>query len=175
MTGGQITANEAAGGGGVATEHADGGVFIMTDGIIAGNVARMNEGGGVAITYGGKGNIIGGYITNNACETEEHWGGGGLFISDNAVCTMRSVLVTNNHAEGFGAAAPAARPAESILTAPARFRSETTPSPCSITRRPASSKVSPATAPPSPKTIATPRSTKCSTVRASTIRITSVR
>ena len=102
MTGGQITANEAAGGGGVATEHADGGVFIMTDGIIAGNVARMNEGGGVAITYSGKGNIIGGYITNNACETKEHWGGGGLFISDNAVCTMRSLLVTNNHAEGFG-------------------------------------------------------------------------
>ncbi len=107
MTGGQITSNEAVGGGGVMTVHyGEGtGTFIMTGGIIAGNYARMNEGGGISIMMEGRSNIIGGHITNNVCETTHHWGGGGLFMADNTVNIMKSVLVTNNHAEGFGGGA----------------------------------------------------------------------
>ncbi|MBR5225806.1 MAG: hypothetical protein IKV90_09125, partial [Clostridia bacterium] len=105
MTGGQITSNEAAGGGGVMTLHWTEGTFIMTGGIIAGNYARVNEGGGISIMMKGRSNIIGGHITNNVCETTHHWGGGGLFMADDTVNIMKSVLVSNNHAEGFGGGA----------------------------------------------------------------------
>ncbi len=102
MSGGQVTSNEAAGGGGIATYFWDGGSFGMTDGIIAGNVARLNEGGGVLINMNGSGSIIGGYITNNATETLQHWGGGGIFIANDGAATMQAVLIADNEAGGFG-------------------------------------------------------------------------
>ncbi len=102
MTGGQVTSNEAPGGGGISTSFWDGGVFLMTDGIVAGNVARLNEGGGITINMNGRGSIIGGHITNNRAEGKEHWGGGGIFSSNDSVLTMINTLIAYNEAGGFG-------------------------------------------------------------------------
>ena len=102
MTGGQVTSNEAPGGGGIATSFWDGGVFSMTGGIVASNVARLNEGGGITINMNGRGSITGGHITNNRVEGKEHWGGGGIFSSNHSVLTMLSTLIADNKAGGFG-------------------------------------------------------------------------
>ena len=102
LMGGQVTHNEAAGGGGLSTVPGSGGVLSMTGGIVAGNVARLNEGGGITIASSGSGSVSGGYITNNATETDQHWGGGGMFISDGSALRMLSVVITKNHAGGFG-------------------------------------------------------------------------
>ena len=102
MSGGQITANEAAGGGGVSTRHWDGGTFVMTDGIVAGNVARQNEGGGITINMNGRGSITGGYVTNNTTATTVHWGGGGVFVANHGFLAMQTLLVMDNSADGFG-------------------------------------------------------------------------
>ena len=102
MTGGQVTSNEAPGGGGISTSFWDGGVFLMTNGIVAGNVARLNEGGGITINMNGRGSIVGGHITNNRAEGKEHWGGGGIFSSNDSVLTMINTLIAYNEAGGFG-------------------------------------------------------------------------
>ena len=102
MTGGSVTSNEAAGGGGISTYFWDGGDFSMTGGIVAGNVARLNEGGGILINMNGSASITGGHITNNTTETLQHWGGGGLFTANDSVVTMKSVLISDNKAGGFG-------------------------------------------------------------------------
>lgn len=102
MSGGQVTSNEAAGAGGMGTQPWSGGEIIITGGIIAGNYARMNEGGGVTINGSGKGNITGCHITNNVCETLHHWGGGGLFMADTSMTIVEALVVTENSAGGFG-------------------------------------------------------------------------
>lgn len=102
MTGGQITSNEAAGGGAMGTGPWNGGEIIIKNGIIAGNYARQNEGGGVTINGSGEGNITGGHITNNVCETNHHWGGGGLFMADGSMTIVEALVVTENSAGGFG-------------------------------------------------------------------------
>ena len=107
MTDGQVTHNEAAGGGGISTVFWDGGVLTLRGGTIAGNVARINEGGGVTVNLNGSGTIAGTagkpiYITNNRTETTHHWGGGGVFAADYATLRMLSVVATANRAGGFG-------------------------------------------------------------------------
>jgi len=102
LSGGQVTANAAGGGGGISTLHWKSGSFLMTNGIVAGNIARVNEGGGITINGNGRGAIVAGYITNNKTLTTQHWGGGGIFCADSGVLTMRSVLITGNTAGGYG-------------------------------------------------------------------------
>lgn len=102
MSGGYITGNEAAGGGGVRSDWNKATTFLMSGGFISGNTACSAEGGGVAITQGGTGTVTGGYITNNTITNTVHWGGGGLFCSDGAYLRVYHVLVTDNHAGGFG-------------------------------------------------------------------------
>lgn len=101
MNGGYITGNEASGGGGVRSDYSANSTFTMIDGNISGNKATAAEGGGVAIDRNGVGNIQGGYITNNTVKTE-HWGGGGLFCADGSTLYLKTVLITNNSAQGFG-------------------------------------------------------------------------
>ena len=98
VTGGQITGNftETGGGGGISTSN-----FTMTDGIVAGNTSEELEGGGIRINGGGS-EITGGYVTNNVCNTTQHWGGGGIFVSQGASIKMRNLLVTDNTAQGLG-------------------------------------------------------------------------
>lgn len=70
-------------------------------GTVARNLALDGEGGGIAVIEG-QVKFISGYITNNRTETHEHWGGGGVFISDGAYGYMENALVTENTAGGFG-------------------------------------------------------------------------
>ena len=102
MNGGYITANQASAGGGLSTWYWEGGEFYMNGGFVAGNVATLHEGGGGVINFKGYGEITGGYITNNKTLTEQHWGGGGVFCSDFGVLRMKSVLIVDNEAGGFG-------------------------------------------------------------------------
>lgn len=69
--------------------------------IIARNLAIGGEGGGITFRTG-TGSIESGYLTNNRTDTREHWGGGGIFISDGAEVYVENTLVTNNTAGGFG-------------------------------------------------------------------------
>lgn len=101
----QVTGNTADAGGGVCVSDATS--FIMHNGIIAHNLARYNEGGGVWLSAGKNCYLFdGGHITNNATETQFDWGGGGLFISatgkDTTIVQILSALVCGNSAEGFG-------------------------------------------------------------------------
>lgn len=69
--------------------------------MIARNLAIGGEGGGIAFRTG-TGSIESGYLTNNRTDTHEHWGGGGMFISDGAEVYVENTLVTNNTSGGFG-------------------------------------------------------------------------
>ena len=102
MSGGYITGNTAAGGGGVRTDFGNGAIFTMNGGIIASNTATRAEGGGVTIDRDGEGTVYGGYITNNRTESQEHWGGGGLFCADGGTLNMYNALITDNTAGGYG-------------------------------------------------------------------------
>lgn len=102
MNAGYITGNEAAGGGGVRTDWGKKAVFNMNGGFISSNVARSAEGGGVAVTQQGVGNFGGGYVTNNKIVRTPHWGGGGIFCSDGSTINLKSALITENKAGGFG-------------------------------------------------------------------------
>lgn len=69
--------------------------------MIARNLAIGGEGGGITFRTG-TGSIKSGYLTNNRTDTHEHWGGGGMFISDGSEVYVENTLVTNNTAGGFG-------------------------------------------------------------------------
>ena len=109
MTGGYVTGNYSglAGGGIYAGFFAgDGGVqFTMSGGTIAGNVAKLGEGGGLRIAGGTNGVIQTTgkvYITNNKTNSNDDWGGGGIFIQENGHLAIMDALITNNSADGFG-------------------------------------------------------------------------
>ncbi len=70
-------------------------------GTVARNLALNGEGGGITVIEG-QVKFISGYITNNRTDTHQHWGGGGVFISDGAYGYMENALVTENTAGGFG-------------------------------------------------------------------------
>lgn len=101
VEGDQITGNTCGGeyglgGGGIRTSG-----IQMSGGIVAGNVSDKTEGGGIRVD-GGKSEITGGYITNNKTCTTEHWGGGGLFVSQGSTAKIQNLLVTGNTAQGLG-------------------------------------------------------------------------
>lgn len=102
MTGGCITGNSASSGGGIRTNWWSAVTFTMTGGYVCSNIARDCEGGGISININSTGSITGGYINNNKSETDNDWGGGGVFCSTGSTLYIRNVLVTDNHAEGFG-------------------------------------------------------------------------
>ena len=112
MSGGYITGNysQEAGGGVYAGywHKTDSGTrFVMSGGTIASNFARDGEGGGVRIAGGAQAVISAPsgsnvYITNNTTTTTKDWGGGGIFVQTDGTLNITDVLITNNHAEGFG-------------------------------------------------------------------------
>lgn len=117
ISGGYITGNYSAeAGGGVyagAWNQALSG-FTFSGGIIASNVAQNSEGGGIRISAPTESvfNVPIGtkaYITNNKTNTDNDWGGGGVFVqgsSDQGIksasLNIYNALITNNHANGFG-------------------------------------------------------------------------
>lgn len=107
MTGGYVTGNYSGlAGGGIYAGFWNGGVkFTMSGGTIAGNVAERGEGGGLRIAGGTKGVIRADgkvYITNNKTNSDDDWGGGGIFVQEKGTLTIIDALITNNDAGGFG-------------------------------------------------------------------------
>lgn len=122
MSGGYVTgnySNEAGGGLYIGYYSQDGlAKLTLTGGIIASNVAKTGEGGGIRIGSRGRGvisavrrsNPI--YITNNTTNTgsdEDYngsggdWGGGGIFVQENGQLNIMNAIITENTAGGFGA------------------------------------------------------------------------
>ena len=107
MTGGYVTGNYSglAGGGIYAGFWGCGVKFTMSGGTIAGNCAALGEGGGLRIAGGTNGVIRATgkvYITNNKTNSDDDWGGGGIFVQESGNLTIMDALITNNRAEGFG-------------------------------------------------------------------------
>ena len=107
MTGGYVTGNYSGlAGGGIYAGFWDCRVtFTMSGGTIAGNVAERGEGGGLRIAGGTKGVIRADgkvYITNNKTNSDDDWGGGGIFVQEKGTLTIIDALITNNSADGFG-------------------------------------------------------------------------
>ena len=120
MSGGYITGNYAdeAGGGvyagfwhnksGPNSGALDVGArFVMSGGTVASNYAQNGEGGGIRISGGTEGVVSGPsgstvYITNNTTMTTQDWGGGGIMVQTEGTFNIMDVLITNNHAQGFG-------------------------------------------------------------------------
>ena len=112
MSGGYITGNyadEAGGGVYAGFWHANdvGARFVMSGGTVASNYAQNGEGGGIRISGGTEGVVSGPsgstvYITNNTTMTTKDWGGGGIMVQTDGTFNIMDVLITNNHAQGFG-------------------------------------------------------------------------
>ena len=107
MTGGYVTGNYSglAGGGIYAGFFGHNVRFTMSGGTIAGNCAELGEGGGLRIAGGTNGVIRATgkvYITNNKTNSDDDWGGGGIFVQESGNLTIMDALITNNRAEGFG-------------------------------------------------------------------------
>ena len=107
MTGGYVTGNYSglAGGGIYAGFHGHNVEFTMSGGTIASNCAELGEGGGLRIAGGTNGVIRTTgkvYITNNKTNSDDDWGGGGIFVQESGNLTIMDALITNNRAEGFG-------------------------------------------------------------------------
>ena len=107
MTGGYVTGNYSGlAGGGIYAGFFGGNVgFTMSGGTIAGNCAELGEGGGLRIAGGTNGVIRTTgrvYITNNITNSNNDWGGGGIFVQENGILTIMDALITGNTAGGFG-------------------------------------------------------------------------
>ena len=107
MTGGYVTGNYSglAGGGIYAGFFGNNVSFTMSGGTIAGNCAELGEGGGLRIAGGTNGVIEATnkvYITNNITNSNNDWGGGGIFVQEKGNLSIVNSLITNNSAGGFG-------------------------------------------------------------------------
>ena len=107
MSGGYVTGNYSGlAGGGIYAGFFGGNVsFAMTGGTIASNCAQYGEGGGLRIAGGTNGVIQTTgrvYITNNITNSNNDWGGGGIFVQENGILTIMDALITGNTAGGFG-------------------------------------------------------------------------
>ena len=125
ISGGYITenySNEAGGGiyagrwGKGLGEH-----FTLTGGTIASNVAQNSEGGGIRISGGTTANfsVASGrhaYITNNHCNSDDDWGGGGVFVQKDGYLYVKNSLVTDNASGGYGAGVAACPTGETVVT-----------------------------------------------------------
>ena len=105
MLDGKVTGNYAGGGGGGIRSDFMGAAYtntIISGGFVSSNYAHTAEGGGVSVGWDGTAHVTGGYITNNITATVQHWGGGGLFVSNGGSLYIKNALLTANHAGGFG-------------------------------------------------------------------------
>ena len=120
MTGGYVTGNYSglAGGGIYAGFHSHNVKFTMSGGTIASNCAELGEGGGLRIAGGTDGVIQATnkvYITNNITNTNNDWGGGGIFVQDKGNLNITNALITDNTAGGFGGGVGACPTGETLI------------------------------------------------------------
>ena len=123
MTGGYVTGNYSglAGGGIYAGffNHNQSVRFTMSGGTIASNCAELGEGGGLRIAGGTDGVIQATnkvYITNNITNTNNDWGGGGIFVQDKGNLNITNALITDNTAGGYGGGVAACPTGETLIT-----------------------------------------------------------
>ena len=102
VSGGYLTGNEAASGGAIRTNWANGVQVTISGGYFCANYARSAEGGAVSVNMNAKGVIVGGFFNNNRTDNKTHWGGGAIFGANGGNLYMLNVLVTGNEAGGFG-------------------------------------------------------------------------
>lgn len=120
MTGGYVTGNYSglAGGGIYAGFFGHNVRFTMSGGTIAGNCAELGEGGGLRIAGGTNGVIQATnkvYITNNKTNSNNDWGGGGIFVQEKGNLSIVNSLITNNSAGGFGGGVGACPTGETLI------------------------------------------------------------
>lgn len=121
MTGGYVTGNYSGlAGGGIYAGFFDHNVrFTMSGGTIAGNCAELGEGGGLRIAGGTNGVIQATnkvYITNNITNSNNDWGGGGIFVQDKGSLNITNALITDNTAGGYGGGVAACPTGETLIT-----------------------------------------------------------
>ena len=121
MTGGYVTGNYSglAGGGIYAGFYGKNVKFTMSGGTIASNCAELGEGGGLRIAGGTDGVIQATnkvYITNNITNTNNDWGGGGIFVQDKGNLNITNALITDNTAGGYGGGVAACPTGETLIT-----------------------------------------------------------
>lgn len=120
MTGGYVTGNYSglAGGGIYAGFFGHNVGFTMSGGTIAGNCAELGEGGGLRIAGGNNGVIQATnkvYITNNITNSNNDWGGGGIFVQEKGNLSIMNALITGNTAGGFGGGVGACPTGETLI------------------------------------------------------------
>lgn len=120
MTGGYVTGNYSglAGGGIYAGFFGHNVGFTMSGGTIAGNCAELGEGGGLRIAGGTNGVIQATnkvYITNNITNSNNDWGGGGIFVQEKGNLSIMNALITGNTAGGFGGGVGACPTGENLI------------------------------------------------------------
>lgn len=120
MTGGYVTGNYSglAGGGIYAGFFGHNVRFTMSGGTIAGNCAELGEGGGLRIAGGTNGVIRATnkvYITNNKTNSNNDWGGGGIFVQEKGNLSIMNALITGNTAGGFGGGVGACPTGETLI------------------------------------------------------------
>ena len=120
MTGGYVTGNYSglAGGGIYAGFFGHNVGFTMSGGTIAGNCAELGEGGGLRIVGGTNGVIQATnkvYITNNITNSNNDWGGGGIFVQEKGNLSIMNALITGNTAGGFGGGVGACPTGETLI------------------------------------------------------------
>lgn len=120
MTGGYVTGNYSglAGGGIYAGFFGNNVKFTMSGGTIAGNCAELGEGGGLRIAGGTNGVIRATnkvYITNNITNSNNDWGGGGIFVQEKGNLSIMNALITGNTAGGFGGGVGACPTSETLI------------------------------------------------------------
>ena len=120
MTGGYVTGNYSglAGGGIYAGFFGHNVRFTMSGGTIAGNCAELGEGGGLRIAGGTNGVIQATnkvYITNNITNSNNDWGGGGIFVQEKGNLSIMNALITGNTAGGFGGGVGACPTGETLV------------------------------------------------------------
>ena len=120
MTGGYVSGNYSglAGGGIYAGFFGHNVRFTMSGGTIAGNCAELGEGGGLRIAGGTNGVIQATnkvYITNNITNSNNDWGGGGIFVQEKGNLSIMNALITGNTAGGFGGGVGACPTGETLI------------------------------------------------------------
>ena len=122
MSGGYVTGNYSglAGGGIYAGFHGHNVSFTMSGGTIASNCAELGEGGGLRIAGGTNGVISAAgqkaYITNNITNSNNDWGGGGIFVQESGSLNITNALITANTAGGYGGGVAACPTGETLIT-----------------------------------------------------------
>lgn len=121
MTGGYVTGNYSGlAGGGIYAGFWDCRVtFKMSGGTIASNYAEYGEGGGLRVAGGTNGVIQATnkvYITNNITNSNNDWGGGGIFVQAEGNLNITNALITANTADGYGGGVAACPTGETLIT-----------------------------------------------------------